>query len=67
MLYMNVRNSRMHKIYSNLDGTAHAFWHICHSNMCARNAVRGSRMQDLWQSIVMKVHKLKEMSPPLHR
>ena len=45
----------------------HGFWHICHSNMCARNAVRGSRMQDLWQSIVMKVHKLKEMGPPLHR
>ena len=36
-------------------------------DMFARNAVRGSRMQDLWRSIVMKVHKLKEMGPPLHR
>ena len=42
MLYMNVGNSRLHKIFEIL--MVHEFWHKCHSNICARNAVRGSRM-----------------------
>ena len=35
---MNVGNSRMHKMFQILMViTVHAFWHIFHSNMCARN------------------------------
>ena len=58
MLYMNVGNSRMHKIFEIL--MVHEFWHKCHSNICARNAVRGSIMQNLLRSIIMKVNKRNE-------
>ena len=58
MLYMNVGNSCMHKIFEIL--MVNGFWHKCHSNIYARNAVRGSSLQDLLRSIIMKVHKRNE-------
>ena len=60
MLYMNVGNRRRYKSFEIL--MEHGFWHKskCHSNICARNAAGGSRMQDLLRSIIMKVHKRNE-------